>query len=115
VQNQSTPVAVAGGLTFSAISSGGGHTCAIASSTQLLYCWGKNQFGQLGDLSSIDRPTPVAVAGGIFFKGVSAGSTHTCGISTSNIVFCWGNNSSGQLGDGTQNNHNIPIRVVDQQ
>ncbi|MFN2602924.1 MAG: RCC1 domain-containing protein [Gemmatimonadaceae bacterium] len=114
VQNQFTPVPVAGGLTFKQISSGGGHTCGVTSNTAEMYCWGPNASGQLGDLTNIERTAPVLVAGGILWESVSAGSDHTCGRSTSTIVYCWGNNSAGQLGDGTSVNHNIPIRVVGQ-
>jgi len=114
VQTQFSPVPVAGGLTFRAIDAGGGHTCAIRSTTNELYCWGKNQFGQLGDLTATDRPVPTLVAGSILFESVRAGADHTCGRSTTGITYCWGNNDVGQLGDGTFNNHNIPIRVLGQ-
>lgn len=42
-----TPVPVAGGLTFRAISAGGDYTCGIATDGAL-YCWGHNIGGHLG-------------------------------------------------------------------
>ena len=38
----------------------GGTTCAIASDYQI-YCWGRNDLGQLGDNTTTDRHTPVAI------------------------------------------------------
>jgi alpha-tubulin suppressor-like RCC1 family protein len=55
-------VAVSGGLTFTALSSGSNFTCGITS-TPLLYCWGNNQFGQLGNGSFSNSDVPVKVLG----------------------------------------------------
>ena len=41
-----TPTLVSGGLTFTAISAGGSHTCGLAGG--ILYCWGDNTTGQIG-------------------------------------------------------------------
>ena len=45
--------------------------------------------------------TPVAVAGGLRFRQLSAGFSATCGVTTDNLAFCWGDNARGELGDGT--------------
>ncbi len=115
VQTQFAPVPVAGGLSFKQISSGGGHTCGVTSTTGELYCWGLNSSGQLGDLTLTNRGVPTLVAGNLTFDAVSAGTDHTCGHGTgSGIIYCWGSNVAGQVGDGTTLNHTIPIRVVGQ-
>jgi alpha-tubulin suppressor-like RCC1 family protein len=54
--NRSTPVPVAGGLTFTAVSG----SCALTAAGAA-YCWGDNQFGQLGDGTTTQRLTPVQV------------------------------------------------------
>lgn len=56
------PVAVSGGLQFTSISVGDQHACAL-STQAVLYCWGKNDAGQLGDGTLIDRWQPTVVAG----------------------------------------------------
>jgi hypothetical protein len=43
-----TPLRVAGGLTFTSISAGTAHTCALTPDHHA-YCWGLNDKGQLGD------------------------------------------------------------------
>jgi alpha-tubulin suppressor-like RCC1 family protein len=46
--------------------------------------------------------TTASAAAPLVFLAVSAGDSHTCGVTTDNRAWCWGSNSSGTLGDGTQ-------------
>jgi len=54
-----SPVAVAGGLDFLAVSAGGPHSCGLTTA-HVAYCWGDNSFGELGDGTMTSSPTPVA-------------------------------------------------------
>jgi len=108
--NSTTPVPVTGGLTWASLSTGDAHNCGLTA-TGVMYCWGLNRFGQIGDSSTTDRNAPVAVSGGLTFLTVSAGRDHTCGIATSGIVYCWGYNLSGELGDRTTKSTSVPVRV----
>ena len=99
--NRTTPVAVSGGLTFTALVAGGRHTCGLVLGGYA-YCWGFNQYGQLGDETTGNiRKAPVAVSGGLTYTALVAGVFHTCGLATGGTAYCWGSNGSGQLGDGT--------------
>ena len=55
-----------------AVSAGGGHTCALLSNATVK-CWGSNSDGQLGDGTHTRRLTAVAVHGLAGVKSVSAG------------------------------------------
>ena len=57
-----TPVRVAGSLVFEGISvaAAGAHTCGLTAAGRI-YCWGVNNYGQLGDGTLTNRFTPVAV------------------------------------------------------
>jgi len=89
---------------------GQAHTCAIDGSTQV-YCWGSNNFGQLGvsGQPSTDNPTQLA---GFTALSLQTGSDHTCAITTaSGSLSCWGKNTSGQLGAGHINNVPSPTTI----
>jgi alpha-tubulin suppressor-like RCC1 family protein len=95
-----TPSPVAGGLTFTQISAGPSHTCAVTRVGDA-YCWGLDAQGQLGNGAPLaDTSVPSRVAGGLTFAQVSAGRSHTCGITTGGQAYCWGSDFQGQLGNG---------------
>jgi alpha-tubulin suppressor-like RCC1 family protein len=63
------------------------------------YCWGDNESGQLGELSTQTRPRPTPIAMPSNVSAISAGDRFTCAVSGS-APYCWGTDANGQLGDG---------------
>ena len=53
----------------------------------------------------------MAVSGGHTFQSLSAGSLHTCGVTTAGAAYCWGDNRGRQFGDGTNTDSNMPVAV----
>lgn len=95
--NSTTPIPVIGGRTYSTISAGGNHTCAISNGQA--FCWGDNNVGQLGiGATGGRRESPAAVSGGQTFVAISAGLNHTCALDAAGAVFCWGANNLQQAG-----------------
>lgn len=107
---------VLSGKTVKSISVGSDHSCVIASD-DLVYCWGYNWAGALGDNSTTRRLVPVAVntAGvlsGKTIKALATGYGYTCAIASDDQEYCWGYGSNGQLGNNTINQSLVPVAVV---
>ena len=66
------------------------------------WCWGPNDYGQLGTGDVTQGNTPRRTAEGYAFGriSVSTGGAFACGITTAGRAYCWGNQEGGRLGDG---------------
>lgn len=109
---RTTPVVVSGLSDVASIATtGGSHTCAVTTSGAVK-CWGFNFFGQLGNGSTTNAATPVAVTGLTGTIAITAGSgSQTCALSTLGGLTCWGYNAYGQLGDDTTIDKITPVNV----
>jgi alpha-tubulin suppressor-like RCC1 family protein len=111
--NSTTPIKIFGGLTFSSISVGGlqGFTCGLTTAGAA-YCWGYNDYGQLGTGNFTNTIVPVPVTGKLTFTALSAGeSGQACALVAGGAAYCWGYNGSGQLGNGSVAYSSSPLPV----
>ncbi len=104
------PVTVVDLSGVAGLTAGAGHTCAVLTDGTAR-CWGRNEFGELGDGTTENRARPVAVAGLAGVAEVGAGENHTCARMSDGTVQCWGQNEFGQLGDGTTATRPTPAAV----
>jgi len=72
INRSAIPVAVSGSLRFGSLAIGDVHTCGLTrSGSGSAYCWGGNNWGQLGNGSVSGSLIPVAVSGGLIFRGLA--------------------------------------------
>ncbi|MBK6856379.1 MAG: hypothetical protein IPG97_07505 [Microthrixaceae bacterium] len=75
-------------------------------------CWGKNNYGQLGNGTTTNTHTPVPVAGiNNSIGSISSAHLHTCAVLTDAIAR-WGAKSSGHLSGGTNSGAIFPFEVL---
>jgi len=113
IANSSTPVHVSG-LTRGVVSVSAGYadTCAVTAARGV-QCWGDNRFGQFGDGTMTNSPTPrraSTLTAGV--TAVSSGQDYNCALMVNGGVKCWGLNNQQQLGDGTTTNRSTPVSVL---
>ncbi|MGB3887016.1 protein kinase domain-containing protein [Gordonia sp. (in: high G+C Gram-positive bacteria)] len=94
-----------------------GTACAVQNGD--LFCWGDNEFSQIGDGGTGTHNTPVKVPGLTNVTAVSIGNyrskndgypTTACAIADGD-VYCWGANRYGQVGDGSTEGRQAPVKV----
>lgn len=89
---------------------GEGSACGLSQGT--VKCWGYRQ-GELAGAGERDSPVPLIVPGlGSAPTKISAGSYHTCAITSAGALMCWGDNNNGRLGDGTGTKRPVPVQVL---
>ena len=98
--SRSVPSRIAANVEWSQVSAGANHVCGLTVGGSL-YCWGWGLYGQLGGGTRPEEITsPTQVGTRTDWARVSAGGSHTCGITSSGSAYCWGSNSQGQVGSG---------------
>ncbi|WP_345800162.1 fibronectin type III domain-containing protein [Microbacterium sp. AZCO] len=93
------------------VAAGDYHSLAVTADGRV-FAWGANFSGQLGDGTTTDRPTPVAVAGITDAVAVAAGQGFSLAATADGHVYAWGQNQYGQLGDGTTTDRRSPALVA---
>ena len=95
--------------------SGMSHSCALAA-TGKVKCWGSGYWGHLGNgtFYSRNKAVDVQTADGELLTDIvqiTAGTSHTCALTTTGNVKCWGSGKKGELGHGRNENKANPVDV----
>ena len=93
--------------------------CAAIKNDGTLWLWGHNEYGEIGDETTVDKSSPVqTIAGGTDWKQVASGGSHTAAIKNDGTLWMWGYNGGGevdkygQLGDNTIIDKSSPVQTV---
>ncbi|VAW90912.1 BNR repeat domain protein [hydrothermal vent metagenome] len=97
---------------WASVSAGRNSQCGITKIDNALYCWGDNNYEQLGSKSAAQagstelysaKPLQVNPAGitNSSWSSVSMGRRHACAIDTNQLLWCWGDTSNGAIGEET--------------
>ena len=89
------------------------HSLALKSDG-MVWAWGANYLGQLGDGTTTDSLVPKQISSSSLSEviAITAGYYHNLALKSDGMVWSWGRNDSGQLGDGTTTNSLVPKQVL---
>jgi alpha-tubulin suppressor-like RCC1 family protein len=114
--NRTSPVTVSGLTNAVAVAgntapSGPSFTCAVLATGGVM-CWGDNSFGELGNGTTTNSLTPVAVSGISDAIAIAVGADFACALRQAGTVVCWGSETGGGLGNGVSSgNATTPVAV----
>ena len=105
------PVQVVGLTGVSKVAAGGASFSLAVKNDGTVWAWGSNSSGELGDGTTMDRPTPGGVTGISGVVNVAAGASHVLALKNDGTVWFWGDNSNC-TNDGTSNSTATPIAAL---
>lgn len=106
-----TPAAVVGTGNWRTVHTGFYYTCGVKRDNTL-WCWGRNDTGQLGRGTTSSYESTIVQVGGAVWSTVGGSSRSNCGIQTDDTLWCWGSNASGQLATGDVTTKSAPTKVT---
>jgi len=83
----------------------------VITKDDVLWTWGENKYGQVGDGTNTDRHSPVRIMENV--REASRSRNAASAITNDGVLWVWGHNNFGQLGDGTTDDHNSPVKIAD--
>ena len=111
-----SPVQIGTDNDWAAISAGALYHSLAIKANGTLWAWGRNESGQLGDGTLVNKSAPVQIGTANDWVAVSAGGAHSLALKSNGTLWAWGYNGQGaphfgMLGDGTTVNRSSPVRI----
>lgn len=107
VSSNNSPIQIPGTWSYAAA---GTNTSYAIRSDLTLWGWGINNFGQLGNSSTINYSSPNQIPGADWAY-VQASSESVYAIKNPGSIWSWGRNNQGQLGHGDTINRSSPVQI----
>ena len=108
---QLTPIQISAATDWIQVSASAGNFTLALKNNGVIYAWGNNGNGQLGDGTTINKTTPTIISGINTAIQISVGFDHSLALLSDGTVKAWGKNVYGQLGDGSTVDKWTPITV----
>ena len=111
-QHAQSSIVQTSGLNSGVTAIAAGYQHALAVSNGVVYAWGRNYYGEVGDGVWTSSYVPVMV-GGLpgNIVAVAAGYGSSYALSADGRLWVWGNGLSGELGTGANLTYNTPQEV----
>lgn len=93
------------------VATGAEHSLALMADGTV-WAWGSNIYGQLGDGTHNDQPSPVQVEGLDNVVAIAGSGYNSVALKRDGTVWCWGDNTFGQLGDGSYSASFSPVQAI---
>ena len=106
-----TPVQIGTQNDWNKIAAGGRNSLAVKQDGTL-WSWGYNNNGQVGDGTTINRPSPVQIGSNTNWLDVYSSGYHSGAVTTNIDYYSWGLNDDGQIGDNTLVNKLVPTLIT---
>ncbi|WP_010246382.1 RCC1 domain-containing protein [Acetivibrio cellulolyticus] len=97
---------------ISDVSIGQGHILALTKDN-ILWAWGTNSLGELGDGSGKNNSKPQIIMNDVLQICTGKDSTSSFAIRSDGSLWGWGNNVYGQLGDSTSAIKTTPVKIME--
>lgn len=110
--DKNVPIMVSNANTYAVISAGMYHSAALrrlGAHPEMLR-WGANDYREFGDGSGTNYPLPREVSYGSNWVSITAGRSHSFGLTNDGQAWAWGNNRFGQLGNSSNTSVDAPTR-----
>lgn len=109
--DKSSPIQIGTLNTWSSVFTTSLYSAFAIKTDGTLWSWGSNQYGQLGDGTTISKSSPIQIGTLTGWANVSNGGSGAVAVRTNGTLWAWGDNFFGQLGDGTTVSKSSPVQI----
>ena len=103
-----TPLRKASGRTFTSLTAGLAHICALDSDGKM-FCWGWDGPAGTGEGHHPTFTPNAYPVEGTRFRQLTAGGYHTCGVTNGDAAYCWGIDTIGAGPTLLESNDPVPV------